>query len=93
MLFSRHTRRRQFIAGLGSTAAWPVVARAQQAAMPTVGYLTAQSPEVEYKLVTIPFLQGLNEAGFVEGQNVATAGRKINTIGFRRLQPISSSVV
>jgi putative ABC transport system substrate-binding protein len=39
--------------------------------VPVIGYLSAQSPEVEYRLVTIPFLQGLNEAGFVEGQNVA----------------------
>ena len=68
-------RRRDFIAGIGSAAAWPVVAPAQQAAMPTIGYLSAQSPEVEYKLVTIPFLQRLNEAGFVEGQNVAVEYR------------------
>ena len=58
-------RRRQFIAGLGSAAAWPMVARAQQAAMPVVGYLGAQSAEP----FTVPFLQGLKETGYVEGQN------------------------
>ena len=58
-------RRREFIAVLGSAAAWPVVARAQQPAMPVVGWLSPQSA------YTIPFLQGLKETGYVEGQNVA----------------------
>ena len=64
-------RRREFIAGLGSATAWPVVARAQQPAMPVIGYLGSQSADDEYKNFTVPFLQGLKEAGFVEGQNVA----------------------
>jgi putative ABC transport system substrate-binding protein len=64
-------RRREFIAGLGSAAAWPVVARAQQPALPVVGYLGSQSADDDYKTVTIPFLQGLKETGYVEGQNVA----------------------
>jgi putative ABC transport system substrate-binding protein len=67
----RTIRRREFIAGLGSAAAWPVVARAQQSAMPVVGWLGAQSAEI----VTVPFLQSLKEAGFVEGQNVAVEYR------------------
>jgi putative ABC transport system substrate-binding protein len=68
-------QRRTFIAGLGSAAAWPVVARAQQSAMPVVGFLSPSSAEDDYKNVTVPFLQGLKEAGYVEGQNVAVEYR------------------
>jgi len=68
-------KRRQFIAGLGSTAAWPLATRAQQPALPVVGFLSAQSAEVDYKDTTIPFLQGLKEAGYVDGQNVAVEYR------------------
>jgi putative ABC transport system substrate-binding protein len=64
-------RRRQFIAGLRSAAAWPVVARAQQATIPVIGFLSAQSARDDYKNATVPFLQGLKESGYVEGQNVA----------------------
>jgi putative ABC transport system substrate-binding protein len=63
-------RRREFIAGLGSAAPWPVVARAQQATMPVIGYLGSQSAD-DSKVVTVPFLQGLKETGYIEGQNVA----------------------
>ena len=64
-------RRRAFIAGLGSAATWPVMARAQQTAVPVVGYLGVESADDDYKNVTIPFLQGLKEAGYIEGRNVA----------------------
>jgi putative ABC transport system substrate-binding protein len=67
--------RRQLIAGLGSAAAWPMVARAQQAAMPVIGYLSAQSADDDYKNFTVPFLRGLKEAGYVDGQNVAVEYR------------------
>jgi putative tryptophan/tyrosine transport system substrate-binding protein len=62
-------RRREFIVGIGSAVAWPVVARAQQPAMPVVGYLGTGSPELTAYLLS-SFLKGLGEAGFVEGQNV-----------------------
>ena len=62
-------RRRAFIAGLGSAAAWPVVARAQQAAMPVVGFLNLNSPELFGDYIAA-FKLGLNQTGFVESQNV-----------------------
>jgi putative ABC transport system substrate-binding protein len=64
-------RRREFIAGLGSAAAWPLAARAQQPAMSVIGYLSPQSADDGYKNSTVPFLQGLRETGYAEGQNVA----------------------
>jgi putative ABC transport system substrate-binding protein len=63
-------RRREFIAGLGGAAAWPLVARAQQAAMPVVGYLTLASREWS-ATAAAPYLKGLREAGYIAGQNVS----------------------
>jgi putative tryptophan/tyrosine transport system substrate-binding protein len=85
-------RRRDFIAGLGSTAAWPVVARAQQPAMPVVGFLSAQSADDEYKIITVPFLQSLKETGYVEGQNVAIEYRRAEN-QYDRLPALAADLV
>ena len=64
-------RRRDFIKLVGGSAVtWPLAARAQQRAFPVVGLLSSRSPAVDTPLIAV-IRQGLNEAGFVEGQNIA----------------------
>jgi putative ABC transport system substrate-binding protein len=75
---------REFIAGLGSAVAWPLAARAQQPAVPVIGYLGSN--------YSVPFLQGLNETGYVEGQNVAVEYRWADN-QFDRLPTLAADLV
>ena len=63
-------RRREFIAGLAGMSAWPLAARAQSASLPTVGVLHPGSPAIGVAAGIAPFLEGLNDAGFVDGRNI-----------------------
>ena len=65
-------KRRTFIAGLGTAAAWPAMVRAQQPALPVIGYLRAGRPGLRsVDTLVAAFRAGLAETGYVEGRNVA----------------------
>jgi putative tryptophan/tyrosine transport system substrate-binding protein len=84
-------KRREFITGIGSAAAWPVVARAQQAAMPVVGFLfPSTSKEVGRYIVGLT--AGLAEIGYVEGRNVALEYRAAED-HYERLPALANELV
>jgi putative ABC transport system substrate-binding protein len=84
-------RRREFIAGLGSAAAWPVVARAQPSTVPVIGYLHVGTPEAA--AASLPaFRQGLSQTGFFEDRNVAFEYRFASN-DYNRLQELAADLV
>jgi putative ABC transport system substrate-binding protein len=85
-------RRRQFIAGLASAGVWLFPARAQQSAMPVVGFLHAGSPEGSGAAQAAAFRRGLGEGGFVEGRNVSIEYRWGNN-DIARLPELAADLV
>jgi putative ABC transport system substrate-binding protein len=85
-------RRREFITGLGSAAAWPLVARAQRTAMPVIGFLSSQSEDDDRKNIIAPFLQSLKETGYVVGENVTIEYRHAEN-QYDRLPALAADLV
>jgi ABC-type uncharacterized transport system substrate-binding protein len=84
-------KRREFITLVGGGVAWTYGARAQQPAMPVIGFLHYGSPET-YAHIVLAFRHGLGEFGFVEGQNVAIECRWANG-QYNRLPALAADLV
>jgi putative ABC transport system substrate-binding protein len=82
-------RRREVIAALCGTAAWPLAARGQQPAVPVVGYLSPGSSQPRFETA---FRKGLSEMGYVEGRNVAIESRWAQN-DFNRLPELAADLV
>jgi putative tryptophan/tyrosine transport system substrate-binding protein len=83
-------RRREFIAGLGSAAAWPLAVQAQRPTVPVIGFLSNDFPRRNADYV-VAFRQGLADAGYVEGRNVAIEYRWANIQG-AALRPLAEEL-
>jgi putative ABC transport system substrate-binding protein len=84
-------RRREFITLFGGAATWPLTARAQQSAMPVIGFLSALTEETEPEGLAA-FRKGLSEIGFVDGRNVAIDIRQANN-DYTRLPQLAAELV
>ena len=85
-------RRREFIAGFGGAAAWPLVVRAQQSRLPTVGLLNGVSFAGPYAAPVAAIREGLQEAGFVEGQSLSIEYRTADG-EYERLPELAAELV
>jgi putative tryptophan/tyrosine transport system substrate-binding protein len=86
-------RRRDFIQGIaGSAIAWPLTTRAQQAALPLIGFLDSRSPDATTDHLVQAFRQGLKNTGYTDGENVATEYRWAEN-QVDRLQELAADLV